>query len=291
MKIPFSILPGRILKRISLFRPIASVLARRFSSLDILLKQARSDIDKEEYITAALTNSLMVFTLILITSNLVQIYLKLQLISFSIFVSAAVALFVFINALVYPSIVVGRRIRAIERNLLPALQDFQAQINSGVPVFNAMVNNSNSDYGEVSKEFAKAIREINAGKSQIEVLSDLGAENPSIFFRRSLWQISNGLTSGANMIIVVKESIKSLADEQVIQIQEYGSRLSPLSMFYMLIAVIFPILAVTFITILSSIISLPPLKVKAILWGFYVMLFFFQIMFLGMIKSRRPNLI
>ncbi|HIH18325.1 MAG TPA: hypothetical protein HA282_01350 [Nanoarchaeota archaeon] len=291
MKIPFSILPGRILKRISLFRPIASVLARRFSSLDILLKQARSDIDKEEYITAALTNSLMVFTLILITSNLVQIYLKLQLISFSIFVSAAVALFVFINALVYPSIVVGRRIRAIERNLLPALQDFQAQINSGVPVFNAMVNISNSDYGEVSKEFAKAIREINAGKSQIEVLSDLGAENPSIFFRRSLWQISNGLTSGANMIIVVKESIKSLADEQVIQIQEYGSRLSPLSMFYMLIAVIFPILAVTFITILSSIISLPPLKVKAILWGFYVMLFFFQIMFLGMIKSRRPNLI
>ncbi len=291
MRIPFSILPSRVLKRISLFRPFASSLARRFSSLDVLLKQARSDMDKEDYITASITNSLMIFTLILIVSNFVQIYLELQVISFSLFISASVALFVFANSIVYPSIVVGRRIRAIEKNLLPALQDFQAQINSGVPIFNTMVNISNSDYGEVSKEFAKAVREINAGKSQIEALSDLGADNPSIFFRRSLWQISNGLTSGANMMIVVRESIKSLADEQVIQIQEYGSRLSPLSMFYMLVAVIFPILAVTFIIILSSVISLSPIMTKVILWGFYGMLFFFQVMFLGMIKSRRPNLI
>lgn len=291
MRIPFSLFPARVLKRISLFRPVASVLARKFPSLEVLLKQARSDMDGEDYITAALTNSLMVFALILILANLAQIYLKLQMIGLSIIISAAIALFAFTNSLIYPSIIVGRRVRAIERNLLPALQDFQAQINSGVPVFNAMVNISNSDYGEVSKEFAKAVREINAGKSQIIALSDLGAENPSLFFRRTLWQVSNGLTSGANMATVVKESIKSLADEQVIQIQEYGSRLSPLSMFYMLVAVIFPILAVTFIIILSSIISLAPTTTKIILWAFYILLLFAQIMFLGMIKSRRPNLI
>ena len=291
MRFPFSILPTRILKRISLFRPPASVFARRFPSLDSLLKQARSDIDGEEYITAAITNSLMIFALFLILSNIAQIYLEVQLVGLSLFASAAIALFAFTNALIYPSIIVGRRVRAIEKNLLPALQDFQAQINSGVPIFNAIVNISNSDYGEVSKEFGQAVREINAGKSQVEALADIGAANPSLFFRRTLWQISNGLTSGANMTVVVKESIKSIADEQVIQIQEYGSRLSPLSMFYMLIAVIFPILAITFIIILSSIISLSATVTKLVLWGFFGMIVFLQIMFLGMIKSKRPNLI
>ena len=233
----------------------------------------------------------MIFIFFFLVLGIFQLAFKLQAISLSLTAAFVITLFAFTNSLFYPKIYVNKRVRDLERNLLPALQDFLAQINSGVPIFNVLVNLSNADYGEVSKEFGKVVRQINAGKSQIQALSDLGAENPSVFFRRSLWQISNGLTSGANMQVVVKESIKALADEQVIQIQEYGSRLSPLSMFYMLIAVILPILAITFIIILSSLISLTSTVMQLILWGLYVFLIFVQIMFLGLIKSRRPNLI
>ena len=291
MRLPFSILPTKILIRISLFRPIASKIAKRFPSLSTLLKQAKSDMSKEEYITIAITNALMVFVLLLIGSNIAQIYLETRAIALSIFIAAAGSLFVFGNSLIYPRMIVNRKVRKVERNLLPALQDFLAQINSGVPIFNVMVNVSNADYGEVSKEFGTAVREINAGKSQVEALADLGANNPSVFFRRALWQISNGLTSGSNMVTVVKESIRTLSEEQVIQIQEYGARLSPLSMFYMLIAVILPILAVTFIIILSTLISLSPTTMQFILWGLFGFIVFLQIMFIGLIKSRRPNLI
>lgn len=291
MKLPYSVLPIRILRRISLFRPIGNKIAKRFPSLSIQLRQAKSDMGKEEYVTVSITNALMVFVFLLILFNIIQIYLKFQVVVVSVFAAGAISLFILGNSLIYPNLIVKRRVRNIERNLLSALQDFLAQINSGVPIFNVLVNISNADYGEVSKEFGKAVREINAGKSQIEALADLGAANPSVFFRRTLWQISNGLTSGANMVTVVQESFKTLADEQVVQIQEYGSRLSPLSMFYMLIAVIMPILAVTFIIILSTLISLPPTLMQFMLWGLFALIIFIQIMFLGLIKSRRPNLI
>ncbi|MBU2497247.1 MAG: type II secretion system F family protein [Nanoarchaeota archaeon] len=291
MRLPFSVLPIRVLKRISLLRPFGSWLAKRFPNFDQLIKQTRYKTNKEEYFTIALTNALFLFIFFAILINIIQIFLGIQAIALSFFISFVIAVFIFSNSLIYPRLIVGRRIKNIERNLLPALQDFLAQINSGVPIFNVIVNVSNSNYGEVSKEFTKAVREINAGKSQSEALADLGADNPSVFFKRSLWQISNGLTSGANMVTVVKESIKAISDEQVLQIQEYGSNLSPLSMFYMLVAVIMPILAITFLIVISSLISISESIMQLILWGLFVLILFIQIMFLGIIKSKRPNLV
>ncbi len=291
MRLPFSLLPMKILRRLTLFHPIAERIARSFPHLDLLLKQAESDMKKGEYITSALNNAILFFIFSLIVLNALQIYFKIQVIVFALLASLLLSLFVFVNALIYPGIIVNRKVRNIEKNLMPAMQDMLAQLNSGVPIFNVLVNVSNADYGEVSKEFGKAVRRINAGVPQTEVLAEMGAKNPSIFFRRTVWQISNGLTSGANMVAVVRESIKTLADEQIVQIQEYGSRLSPLSMFYMIIAVILPILAITFMIILASLISLSQTVMQLILWGFYTFMIFVQIMFLGMIKSRRPNLL
>lgn len=291
MRFPFAVLPIQLLRRIGVLRPFGKKLVKGYPSLKLLLKQAKSDFDPEEYMTSILTNTLIIFVVVVIIANLFQIFLQIQAIVIGILTAGVLSIYIFTNSLLYPRLIVDRRIRNIERNLLSALQDLLAQINAGVPIFNVLVNISNADYGEVSKEFGRAVREINAGKSQVEALSDLGAANPSVFFRRTLWQISNGLTSGANMVSVVKESIKTLAEEQLLQIQEYGSQLSPLSMFYMLIAVIVPILAITFIIILSAFFAASKGAIQASLWGFYCLVVFMQLMFLGIIKSKRPNLI
>ena len=62
-------------------------------------------------------------------------------------------------------------------------------------------------------------------------------------------------------------------------------------MFYMLVAVIAPSLGMTFLIMLSSFIALSPEYTKIVFYGLYVAVIFFQIMFMGMIKSRRPNLL
>ena len=114
--------------------------------------------------------------------------------------------------------------------------------------------------------------------------------NPSLLLRRSLWQLVNGMKTGADLSRVLAGSIDALGEEQVIQIQKYGGQLSPLAMFYMLIAVIIPALGMTFLIIIASFTAMSEFATKLIFWSLFGVVTFFQIMFLGIIRSRRPNL-
>src|SRR3989338_10168798 len=107
--------------------------------------------------------------------------------------------------MIYPKIFVNRKKREIESNLIPALQDMLVQLTSGIPLFSILVNISASDYGALSLEFKKIVRKINAGVSEIDVLEETGEKNPSIFFRRTLWQIINGMRAGSDISVVVRD--------------------------------------------------------------------------------------
>jgi flagellar protein FlaJ len=165
------------------------------------------------------------------------------------------------------------------------------QLESGIPVFQIIVNIAASNYGFVSHEFSKAVKEINSGVSQIEALENLIKRSQSVYFKRVLWQISNGMRSGSDMTIVIKDSVDNLNKEQAIQIQSYGSRLNPLVMFYMLIAVILPSLGLTFFIIISSMLGLSGSMMKLMFAAIFVFVVLIQIMFLGMIRTRRPSLL
>ena len=138
----------------------------------------------------------------------------------------------------------------IENNLIPALQDMSVQLNFGIPLFRILINISSSDYGELSIEFKKAVKKINAGSPQLDVLEEMGEKNPSLFFRRALWQISNGMRAGGDISVVIRESVRSLSEDQVIQVQNYGNKLNPTIVFYMLISVIIHALSITLLKIL-----------------------------------------
>ena len=143
----------------------------------------------------------------------------------------------------------------------------------------------------MSVEIGKAVNDINAGKPQADALEEIAATNSSLLFRRAIWQIVNGMKSGADMAGVIEEVIISISEEQLLQIQRYGGQLNPLAMFYMLVAVIVPSLSMTFLIIMSSFVALSEFALKMVFWGLYALVMFFQLMFLGIIKSRRPNLL
>jgi hypothetical protein len=99
------------------------------------------------------------------------------------------------------------------------------------------------------------------------------------------------MTAGSDMSIVIKEGINNLTKEQAIQIQNYGNKLNPIIMFYMLLAVIMPALGITFITIISSMLNIPGNTVNLVFIGIFMMVILLQISFLGIIKTRRPSLL
>ena len=293
IKLPFTFLPPQAVFRLS--RPFMSAAKRimpMFPFLEMDLRQLGYKETAERYLAMCLfsTISFSVFMGVLFGIVLAAAKMENGFVA-GIIIALIFALFVFFQQVLYPKMLIRKRIRAIEKNLMPALQNILIQLNSGVPAFNILVNISSGKYGDLSKEFGKAVREINAGKSQVDALEEMATNNPSMLFRRAIWQLVNGMKAGGDISAVMAEIINALNEQQMIQIQNYGAQLSPLAMFYMLMAVKVPSLSVTFIIVIASFIAMSPFVVKLLFWGLLAVVVFMQMMFLGVIKSRRPNLL
>ncbi len=289
-KIPFTFASIEKLKRRS--RVFLRFANARTVKLQSYLDYDEVDISAHEYRAISLRAAFYVFLWATIIAGILLIQTDIR---FSLIVALAIAFaaafFVFTTQQNYPHVFHLRRQKNIEKNLIPALQDMLVQLNSGIPLFNILVNITGATYGELSIEFKKAVRQINAGTPQIEVLENLSEQNESPYFRRTLWQLSNGMRAGSDISIIIKENIHALNEEQLIQVQNYGNKLNPLIMFYMLASVIMPALAVTFLTILSSLINLPQRTTYLVFIGFFLIIMFVQIMFVGVIRSLRPSLL
>jgi len=290
-KIPLTFSSIEILKRKS--APFIKLTNPKESKLDYYLEAAGQDIDRRHYLSICYRNLSLNLLLFFILTSVILIILRRDP-SFTYLapiVSILISGFVFLQQVNYPKSFVTEKTRAIEKNLISALQDMVVQLNSGVSIFEIMVNVSNSDYDEVSDEFKKITKEINSGTPQVDAIEKYGKINTSEYFKRVLWQISNGMRAGSDIGIVLKEGIKNLSAEQSIQIQSYGNKLNPIIMFYMLIAVIVPSLGITFLIIISSILAIPERIITLIFLLIFILVTFIQIMFIGLIKSRRPSLL
>jgi archaeal flagellar protein FlaJ len=289
-KIPFTLSDIETLKRRSKFFS-SYIKPRRKLKLNDDLSNIGLNLTREEYLGITYRTLVYSFIILFIISSTVLFFLQIKLFYlFALGIAFLFSIFIFFSQMIYPHIYISRKQREIEKNLLSALEDILIQINSGIPLFNIMVNISGGDYGVLSQEFKKAVKMINTGVPESVALQEIGKMNPSVFFRRTLWQISNGMNAGSDMGIVIKDSIKALNEEQLIQIQSYGNKLNPLIVMYMLMAVIIPALSVTFLTIISSMVSLPKNMSILMFVALFVFDILFQVMFLGLIRSRRPSL-
>lgn len=290
-KIPFTLANlERLKKRPLLFKFLQH--HKRYSKLDYYLENCDTNVTREQYLNICAHSFIFSFVFLSVIVTTLLILFKAPspfLLAFVIVLACSG--FVSFSQFSYPRVYFNRKQKGLERNLMPALEDMLVQLSSGVPLFNILVNISISDYGEISSEFKKAVKRINAGTPQIEVLEELGEKNSSMYFRRTLWQISNGMKSGSDISTVIKGSLRLLNEEQIVQIQNYGNKLNPLIMFYMLVTIILPALAITFLTIIASMVGLNKNITMIMYGGLFLVTIFIQIMFLGAIRSSRPTLI
>ncbi len=290
-KIPFTIGPIDKLKKRSVYFK-KYIRYKKDSKLRKYLEISDSGLTREEYLAICVKGFLISLVSIFVFFSTIFVIIGVSnAILISLFLSFVFSFFLAFSRLAYPKVYSTRREKEIEKNLIPALEDVLVQLNSGIPLFNILINISSSDYSELSIEFKKIVRRINAGFPQAEVLELIGEKNSSPFFRRALWQISNGMKAGGDISIIVKDSIHALEEEQLIQIQNYGNKLNPMIMFYMLISVIVPALSITFLTVISSIVNLAKSTTTVLFMVLFVAVVLVQIMFLGVIKSIRPSLL
>jgi len=277
------------IKESKVFERIGSVIAKSKPSLKLDLFQAEIDLTPKVYASIVALTTIFYFSVMtpiiflvgLLVGGVPDFFLPLA-------VGGIFSIFVFSYLMRYPKFVALRRIKKLERDLLDSLQHILIEIKSGVPLFNAMLGVTDG-YGEVSDEFKIVVKEINAGIAEIKALERASLRNPSLHFRRSIWQITNAMKAGSNVASALEAIVDTLTQEQVIAIRRYGQELSPFTLMYMLVAVIMPTLGITFLIILSSFAGL---KIPDFLFPLILLvLTVFQYFYMGIIKTKRPALV
>ncbi len=271
-------------------KKMGKLLLPLFPSLSVRLKQAEMEVSADKYLGKSIISSLFFGffgLMIMILFNFIASPGDNFLV-FVVFIPVFLSAIVFIYKLAGPSMVVSKRVLDIESNLLFSLRHLLVEMRSGINNYDSFVSLSKSDYGAVSVEFSKLVKNISYGVSETQALEELMIKNPSMNFRRVLWQILNAIRSGSDLSGIIEELVKEYSLEQKTKIKMYGGQLNSLALVYMIFAIIMPSIGITFLVILSFFSDFA--INEGILVLVLLVIVVFQFVFVGVVKSKRPRI-
>ena len=291
IKVPFSPLPPDAMLALSRkIRGTGSMFGKAIPNLGESLRHAEIQATAEEYGGIMAVMFIMYFALGALVAFIFATKLAPAMaIPAALLAGLVAALLVVVQAAVYPTILIKKKVRDLERNLVFALRTILVEIKSGVTLFDAINIVAEGDNGQVSKEFKKSVESMQTGSFQITALEELAERNPSLHFRRAIWQLVNGLKAGSDVSMIMTALVNTLTKEKGNQVRKYGNSLKLLSLLYMMLGAIIPALGLTFLIILST---FPQIAITEwVFWGMLGFIIVGQFMYLGIIKSSRPPLL
>ncbi|MBN2458595.1 type II secretion system F family protein [Candidatus Woesearchaeota archaeon] len=193
----------------------------------------------------------------------------------------------FLVLLQRPKTVIRKRERDLDREVLFAGRFLLVKIHSGTPLVNALYDASKS-YGVSSKYFKEIVDDITMGTSVEKALDNSIAYTPSDKFRKIIFQISNAIKIGTDISDSLTSALDEISKSQMIEIQRYSKKLSSLTMFYMLLAIIMPSLGMAMLVVVGSLLGLFDSGVTiSVFTGVIVFIVVVQVIFVTIFKSTR----
>jgi len=181
---------------------------------------------------------------------------------------------------------VSKRAKKMDKDVLFAGRFLLIKLNSGKPLINSLVDASQS-YGVANTYFKEIVRNIDLGTPLEDALDKAMESCPSKKMGRVLFQINNALRIGIDVTQNLEAVLEEIANEQLVEIQRYGKKLSSLTLFYMLVAVVAPSLGITMFMVVAGLVSLDIGPSTFFVFIFFLILI--EFVFLSLFKSIRPN--
>ncbi|MGV8162676.1 MAG: type II secretion system F family protein [Candidatus Nanoarchaeia archaeon] len=255
------------------------MLARSQSDLQRKLQQAGMMDTAETYVKKVFFNSLVLaFSIGFIGFIFVM---KPAVFLISVFFTPILFLY-FIK---YVDVKIDKIKKEIDREIIYAGRFIIIEIESGVSLYTA-IQNVEKNYEYVGKYFGDIINKVYLGTTIEDAINETMINTPSNNLRKVLWQMLNALKTGSDIGPSLNSVITQIMKEQQISVQEYGKKLNPMAMFYMMVAIILPSLGVTMIVVLATFMGLNMSLTTFMMIAAF--LGFIQFMFLSLVKSARP---
>jgi Flp pilus assembly protein TadB len=288
MRLPFFIpqaVAGFLSKPFSSF---ALYFSKMFPKLGPSLKTSGVEMDEITYIRISLFNAIIIGLSFGILFYLLSIRFdpgEFVMVWGSVLTGVILFILYFSYLMLFPFWNLHRKAEEIDSNLLFAIRHLVVQTSAGVPLFDA-ISSASSGYGRVSDEFSRIVTQVNGGKDLADTLEASAERSSSVYYRRIMWQVSNSARAGYATADILTDLMAYLTQDQTTRLKKFGSELNILSIFYLSMCIILPTFGLIFIIIMSSFSLIVPNTTTLSLIIFFVALF--NLIFLGMIKSRRP---
>ncbi len=283
------LLPMSMKTAVRLSRPLQGIgrkLVGLKPSLKAELVQIDAGVEPEEYMSVTILSTAYSFVLMLLVLYLISLSIRSPMDWTSYCLALLFAGFIGWQTLSYPSLLLRRKVGEINRDLLFALRHMLIQVKSGIPLYTSFVSISEAEYGVISKEFRITAAEINAGVSQSEALEHMAMRNPSTYLRRAIWQINNAVKTGADIGETLEELVQEFTADEITRLRKFGKELSPWTLMYMLLTVVFPTMGISLFLVLGSFAAI---KISNFTLTAAIVLFVvFQVFFIKFIKNKRP---
>lgn len=191
--------------------------------------------------------------------------------------------------MLYPDVATIRRKKELDYEVVFAARHILIALKAGMPLFDCFVGSSRG-YGGVSREITKVVDRVVLGIPMTQAIREVTYYNPSKYFTRVMMQISNSLSSGADVAEALESVIEQISKEQMIALKEYSQKLTPIVMFYMIFGIIVPSLGIVLATVVFSAVSGGLFGMDStILLPLLALIALIQFLFLGLIESSRPK--
>jgi len=264
-------------------RLLARITAR-IPGLKLKLRQAGMTISPEQFVAQVITSSL--FMTLLLGLGMIMVFSKMENGWIIAVVSLPIIFFIMMSYFLQLPVVKQKIIeREMEREIVYASRFLMIELSAGVPLYQAFINIVRN-YERIGVVFRRIVEGVDLGSSMEDALEEAINTCPSENVRKLIIQIKNSLQSGADVSHSLAETTRQVTQEQIIAVKEYGRKLNPYVMFFMMIAVIMPSLGTTAFIVLASFMKITvDLTILLIGVGF---IGFMQFMFFQLIKSSRP---
>lgn len=260
------------------------VIAKTFPMLKLKLKQAGMEDKPEDFIKKTIISAFYMTTGLVVAVFLVLA--KFEVLKGIMFlIIPVIFVMMFLYMLKLPELKISRKEKEISSEIVFAGRFIIIELESGVPLYNAMVNVS-KNFRIIGQYFREITDKVDFGTSMEDAMNEAVEFVPSNDLRKILWQMINSIRTGSDISKSLYSVMDQITKDQINEVNKYGKKLNPLAMFYMIVAVILPSLGMTMLIILSSFIKFQlSLTVLIALAGF---LGFVQFMFIGVVKMSRP---
>lgn len=255
-------------------------ISSKFPDLKRILLKANMSVSPEQYIKET-----VFYAVFLSIAILLVVFMFVN--SFIVFLFLPVIVFIMFFYTFNRAYINSKKLdQSISKEVVFAGRFLIIELESGIPLYNTF-ENLGRNYKYVGLYFNNIIEKVKLGTSIDEAITETIDMCPSENLRKLLWQILNSISTGADISSALNSVLENIVREQNIAMKEFGNKLNPLAMFYMMIAVIVPSLGITMLIVFASFMNIKLTLVLLIIIAVAIGLL--QLMFLMMIRNSRPN--